>query len=381
MAESGYDIVVIGGGPAGAVASTSLAQAGYSVCLVERRAFPRETLCGEFLSHEVAAVVRDLGIDREFLSLGPSPITQFTLCPDHGPVVSEALGFTAFGLRRGAFDHLLLNTALKHGVHILQPTEAEAVNRVQDGFEVLCRQNENPLTLQSRWCVGAYGKSSPLDKRLGRSFAGSRTRLNGIKFHVPTASLPAMNAGEIRIYTGPGMYCGVNYVDGGIATICFLERRGVDALPPRARLRELMTANKHFRELIGEAAISAVDEAQLYGTGNIYFGARNLVEHGIFMVGDAGRVISPLAGDGIGMAMQGARLLANVLSNQRSSGSPLAALEREYCDEWERMFRARLHSAAALQRILFSGPLRRMASIVLALYPPLLRNAISKTRG
>jgi flavin-dependent dehydrogenase len=379
VAESACDIIVIGGGPAGATVSLQLARAGYSVCMVERRTFPRETLCGEFLSHEVVGIIRDLGIDREFFSLGPSPITRLTLCPDRGPMVSESLGFTAYGLKRGAFDQLLLNTAIRNGVHVLQPADAEKIIRNGEGFEIHYRMNDTPLTLQARWCIGAYGKTSPLDKRLRRPFAGARTRLNGIKFHVPSTALTGISADEIRIFTGPGMYCGVNHVDDGFATICFLERRSAQNVPPRGRLRELVAVNKHFADVMGRSAIAALDDAPVYGTGNIYFGTRDLVENGMFMVGDAGRVISPLAGDGIGMALQSAQLLG-ALFGERRPGPDARVLEAEYCRRWERMFNSRLRAAAALQRIMLSTPLRRLGIALLSISPSLLRAAIGMTR-
>jgi flavin-dependent dehydrogenase len=381
MADSAFDIIVIGGGPAGAMASLSLAQAGSSVCLVERRAFPRETLCGEFLSHEVIGIIRELGIENEFLQLGPTPITKFALCPERGPMVTESLGFTAYGLKRGAFDQYLLNMAIAHGVHVLQPAEAEAVVRRGNGFEVQCRLKETTRTLQSQWCVGAYGKTSPLDKSLHRPFAGTRTQLNGIKLHIPAAALVGMNTDEIRIYLGPDMYCGVNHVDGGIATLCFLERRTGDDVSPRARLRKLAAANKHFADIAGMQAMSAMDSALIYGTGNIYFGKRNVVEEGIFMVGDAAQVISPLAGDGIGMALQSAQLLGTLFYEHRRSGRDGNALEVEYRSQWERTFTSRLRAAAALQRIMLSTPLRRLGTTLLSLSPSLLRVAIRMTRS
>jgi flavin-dependent dehydrogenase len=381
MSESIFDIIVIGGGPAGAMASLTLAKAGYSVCLVERRAFPRETLCGEFLSHEVVDVIRDLGIENEFHSLGPTPISKFALCPDRGPMLSEPLGFTAYGLRRGAFDQFLLNAAIRQGVHVLQPADVELIVRRGGGFDVCCRLKDSIQTLQSQWCIGAYGKVSPLDKQLHRSFAGTRTQLNGIKFHVPSAALAGMSMDEIRIFTGPEVYCGINHVDSGIATICFLERRRGDDVSPRARLRELASANKHFACIVGESVMSAIDDAPIYGTGNIYFGKRNVVENGIFMVGDAAQVISPLAGDGIGMALQTGQLLGSLFREHRRSGLDAAALEVEYRRRWERTFRSRLCAAAGLQRISLSNPVRGFGTTLLSLFPSLLRVAISMTRG
>jgi len=381
MAELTFDIIVIGGGPAGATASLSFAQAGFSVCVLERRAFPRETLCGEFLSHEVIGIIRDLGLESEFLSLGPTPIRKFSFCPERGSMVSESLGFPAYGVKRGAFDQFLLNAAMKHGVHVRQPAEAEAVIRRGDGFEVRCRLDESTQTLQSRWCIGAYGKASPLDKSLHRPFAGTRTQLNGIKFHVPSAALAGMNADEIRIFTGPDVYCGVNHVGGGTTTICFLERRRGSDVSPRERLRDLAAANKYFAGVAGAALMSVIDEAPIYGTGNIYFGRRNVVENGIFMAGDAAQVISPLAGDGIGMALQSAQLLGTLFREHRQSGQSTTSLENEYRNRWRQTFSSRLRTAAVLQNIMLSTPLRHLGTSLLVLFPSLLEAAIGMTRS
>jgi flavin-dependent dehydrogenase len=381
MSDSEFDFVVIGGGPAGAMASLTLSGAGYSVCLIERRSFPRETLCGEFLSHEVTSILRDIGIEKEFLALSPTPISSFALCPEQGPIFSDLLGFPAYGLKRGAFDQLLLNTAASRGVRVLQPADAESVVHHKGGFEVHCRLKDSTKTLASRWCIGAYGKSTPLDKQLLRSFVGTRSQLNGIKFHVPSKMLEQSSAHEIRIFTGPGMYCGINHVDSGTATICFLERRGGEELSPRARLRELASANQHFAGTVRERLMQAIEAAPIYGAGNIYFGKRNVVENGMFMVGDAARVISPLAGDGIGMALQSAQLLGTLFREHRGAESDSKVMEGEYRRRWERMFTPRLRAAAAMQRVLLSGSFRGLGMTLLSFSPSLLQIAINLTRG
>jgi flavin-dependent dehydrogenase len=59
-----YDALVIGGGPAGATTALLLARAGWSVALVERKAFPRRKVCGEFISATSEPLLRDLGTCR-----------------------------------------------------------------------------------------------------------------------------------------------------------------------------------------------------------------------------------------------------------------------------------------------------------------------------
>jgi flavin-dependent dehydrogenase len=381
MTHLPVDIVVIGGGPAGAAAAVYTARAGYSVCLVERHSFPRETLCGEFLSHEAIAVLRDLDLEQEFLAMAPSHIDRFTLLPECGPPLSEPLGFSAYGMKRSRFDRMLLETARSHGVSIIQPAEVESVIRLEKGFEFLCRTPEGLHTVQGRWAIAAYGRSSPLDRQLKRPFARARTGLNGVKFHVPASTLADVRSDEILICIGPGIYCGINHVDGGSATICFLEQRSTIARSPRGRIREIVESNPGFARIVTPDALLAVEHAAIYGTGNIYFGPRSLVECGMLMVGDAARVIAPLAGDGIGMALQGAQLLGSIFEDERRNPKGRDALEQRYRYEWETLFKVRVRTALLVQRVLLSTRARRFASSILELAPSLLRTVLKMTRG
>src|SRR5688500_703104 len=57
-----YDAIIVGGGPAGASAAIDLASAGARVLVAERESFPREKLCGEFISPECLAHFGRLGV-------------------------------------------------------------------------------------------------------------------------------------------------------------------------------------------------------------------------------------------------------------------------------------------------------------------------------
>jgi flavin-dependent dehydrogenase len=58
--ETMHDLIVIGGGPAGTSAAITCARSGARVLLLERGRFPRQKVCGEFVSAESLALLADL---------------------------------------------------------------------------------------------------------------------------------------------------------------------------------------------------------------------------------------------------------------------------------------------------------------------------------
>ncbi|MCK9212103.1 MAG: FAD-dependent oxidoreductase [Ignavibacteriaceae bacterium] len=382
MSLENYDVAIIGGGPAGATAAIYLAEYGFKVCLFEKKNFPRETLCGEFLSKEVIEIIKELNLFDKFNSLHPNPINSFRFINGNGKELSANFKFTAYGLRRSAFDNLLLDAARERGVKVFQPYEISKIEKCDVDYKVSA-QNQNGLSidLQCKFVVAAYGKQNILDKTLNRSFAGQKSFLNGVKFHFPKTGLKNILPNEIRIYVSNGIYCGVNEVDNGTVTLAFLENRMTLKKSSRQNIIEFISMNESFKNIFVGNSFEQINELPAYGSGNIYFGEKNLVKNGIFMIGDAAGVIAPLAGDGIGMALQSAKLIASILVKSRKENLSAEETERFYKNSWRKLFKKRLILASFIQKILLQSKFRNMAVYVVKMFPSVLQKLIKVTRA
>jgi menaquinone-9 beta-reductase len=372
-----FDVGVIGGGPAGSFTSFLLAAEGYRVCLFEKKRFPRETLCGEFLSYEVSNHLKDAGLFEKFLDLDPNKITSFRLLSSGGKSLSAQLKFTAFGLKRSTFDSFLLTEAEAKGVTVYQPYSVTSVKKSGEQYLISA---DSPLSggieVKANRLIGAYGKSNPIDKMLRRGFSETSTPYNGVKIHLPFELFRSFNRSEIHIYTASDLYCGINCVNANVITVCFLEKRGIKDPPVKEKFILLRKNNPAFNEILKPEADKAIMQAKVYGTGSIYFGRKEPSDSGIYMAGDAAGMIAPLAGDGIGMALESAVLLREIFTKEINEDER----KEEYAEKWNRKFRRRIITAGLIQKIIFSEFLLDSGIKLLKIYPRSINSLIDYTR-
>src|SRR5260370_9625727 len=131
--------MVIGGGPAGSTAARLLAQAGWSVAVVEKTRFPRRKVCGEFISATSLPLVQDGGIGGEFFaSAGPEVGRVGLFARDGGlsspmPRVDGSCWGWGRALGRDRLDSLLLDAAVRAGAKLFQPWKLSDRRRTAAG--------------------------------------------------------------------------------------------------------------------------------------------------------------------------------------------------------------------------------------------------------
>jgi len=378
MNSKKFDIGIIGGGPAGSSTAVILCKKGYSVCIIEKKSFPREVLCGEFISKEVVEFLIENSLYEEFLKLNPNRINSFRFSGENGKDLCASLKFPAYGIKRSKLDNFLISKARENGAEIFQPAEVKEIIKQTDGYKLKMKSGiKDEIIINSKIVIAAYGKQNILDKYSGRDFYRDKSKLNGVKFHIDKTYFASFNSEEIQIFTGQGIYCGLNAVDNNTITLCFLEKRNKFQYSPKEILLRLSQQNKKFHALFNQNFFDSIDKFQVYGTGNIYFGKRDIVNEGIFYIGDAAGVIAPIVGDGIGIAVQSARLVSDILCRnnlvQETTGN-------EYKKEWRNKFLRRMLIAGTIQKIVLNNYIRNPGIRMISFFPGVLSTIIKYTR-
>jgi flavin-dependent dehydrogenase len=164
--SSMYDVIVIGGGPAGSTAANLLAQAGVSVLVIEREVFPRFHI-GESLLPCDLAVFRRLGFDPAaagFLYKAGAEFLDERIGGHREYVFADALAGTpdhAYQVERATFDHLLLRRAEEAGARVHQGERATDVAFGEDGVTV----STDRASYRARYVIDATGQDAMLGRR------------------------------------------------------------------------------------------------------------------------------------------------------------------------------------------------------------------------
>ncbi|TMB42651.1 MAG: NAD(P)/FAD-dependent oxidoreductase [Deltaproteobacteria bacterium] len=345
------EVVVIGGGPAGSVASTVLADAGHRVVVLERERFPRYHV-GESLLSATLPILDAIGatpaIERHgflrkpggtFLWGRQAEPWSFWFREDPGGRPH------AFHVLRSEFDQLLVENARTRGADVL---EAHTVTAVETGGPTpvvsVERAGGMRLTLTPRFVIDASGQTALIGRaeRL-RRFDEFFKNLAIFGYFRGAERLPGELANHILSAAfADGWFWYIPLHDGTMS---------VGAVVDTRRWREAARCNPEgtYRGLIARcpAIATRLRSATLVSPVRIIrdysYDSARFTGPGYLLAGDAACFIDPVFSTGVHLAclagFLGGRAVHAILAGEASEADALAAYEQTYRGAFERYLR------------------------------------------
>jgi flavin-dependent dehydrogenase len=323
------EVLVVGGGPAGASTASALAREGVDVLVLDKAKFPRDKVCAEYLSPQASRILSDMGVLAKVDASGPAHLRGMRVSAPNGEVAvgefASNHGFSGFrdtglAIRRTILDEIVLRGAEAAGARVEESTRVtdlirDAGGRVT-GVSVM-RSDGEIQSLRARYVVGADGLRSVVGRRLDL-VRTSRIWPRRIAFVAHYRNVAGVSdIGELHVDYGG--YFGLVDVGGG--------KINVAVVVPQSRAQQLGDDKTGFferwiasRPHLAERFAGAERITPVRATGPFATVSRRPWAPGAALVGDAADFFDPFTGEGIYSALRGGELLAPYLIEALARG-------------------------------------------------------------
>src|SRR5262245_4002489 len=380
-----YDVIIIGAGPAGSTVSTLLARSGLRALLLEKSRFPREKLCGEFITPECLNVFDRLGVSERIFDAGATIIKEWALIAPDGRGVSVPMKWIAdghqhaIGISRARMDLILLERAREAGVDVREGFHVSPKFDRENGLSFIegKADGENVERFSAPVVIDASGRNGAFSNQIAQQTSRlGGSRLFGCKVHLRAVD-GMRELGELFFYRDG--YGGMCDVENGRTNLCFITTEATlrEAKGDREKLLDLtMRLNPAARRRLRNAET----DGEWLGTGPITYGRMRPVP-GIISIGDAGAFIDPFTGSGILLALSSGELAAEAISQAFSAGvSDVDVIAKRYELLHRAKFGWRFRACAMLRAAAFSPTARNALVTAMTRWRPLTKLIAQSTR-
>jgi halogenation protein CepH len=349
-----YDVIVVGGGPAGSTVSTLVSKAGHRVLLLEKEKFPRYQIGESLLPATVHGVVPILGVEDEVAEAGFTVKRGGTFKWGKSPepwtfefAVSRRMpGPTSFAyqVERMKFDDILLRNARKHGVEVREESPVVKVISDEDGRVCGVRYRDSGGEIHevsARYVVDSSGNTSRLFGAAGaeRHYSPFFRNLALFGYFEGGGRLPAPNSGNILSVAfehGWFWYIPLTPELTSVGAVVHQESADLVQGDPDKAMRRFIDACPLIKEKLANA--TRVTEGP-YGSYRVRkdwsYCNSQFSGPGMVLVGDSACFVDPVFSSGVHLATYGGMLAA------RSINACLAGTvdEKEAFAEFEQRYR------------------------------------------
>ncbi len=335
------DVLVVGGGPAGATISALLAERGRDVVMMEKSHHPRFHI-GESLLPANVKLFDRLGVRDRIEAIGMPKWGVEFVSPDHGRrsfvEFAEAWDKSmpyAWQVRRSEMDELLFRNAAAKGARTLEGHRVREVAFDAEGATLQVELDDGTRqTWRTKFLVDASGRDTLLANHFKCKQKNPHHNSSALYGHFTGAQrLEGKLEGNITIlWFDHGWFWFIPLADGttSIGAVCwpyYLKSRNKQPLPEF--FRDTIALCPELAKRLEHAVL--VDDA-VYATGNYAYSSTHSSGERYLMLGDAYAFIDPVFSSGVYLAMQsgfeGADTVETALDRPRAYASARRRFDR-----------------------------------------------------
>jgi geranylgeranyl reductase family protein len=372
------DVVVVGAGPAGAATAIFLAEHGWSVTLVDKAAFPRPKICGEYLSPEAARILDRLGVLKAVDQGGARPLRGMKIVAPDGtaleglyPTTGRWRGYRdhALAFPREALDRILVDRARGLPIDVRERHRVTGLRQEAGMVTGVCAQDARgqDSEIAARLVVGADGRASVVARALGLLRPHRLRRLALIQHVSGLADIE--DRGEI--YLDPPDYAILNPVAPGLVNLGLVVPLA-HARPFARRLETFFAARLRQLRHLAPRLEGMRAEGRLMAMGPLAYRVEEPRVGGVMLVGDAAGFYDPFTGEGLFTALRSAELLAETAHAALGRGDLSARALAAYASRRRGELAGKSRVTRALQFLIRHRRLSCFAARALAGRPALL---------
>ena len=340
-AERHCEVFVIGCGPAGSTISAMLAKKGRDVAVVDKDRHPRFHI-GESLLPLNMPILQELGVWDDLNRIGIRKDAAEFESHAHGKTVrfefSQAFDKRwphAYQVRRSEFDHMLLCNAADKGARVFEGARVTAVDfgnlaGNEDTIVMLKLEDDSLQTWRTRFLVDASGRDTFLSDRFGIKRKNKKHASAAIFGHFRNARRNEGSAeGNITIiWFQHGWFWFIPLKDGttSVGAVCWPAYMKTRTTDPTTFFMQTIALAPEVAGRLANAELTAPVTA----TGNYSYYSERMTGDGYLMVGDAWAFIDPVFSSGVYLAMNSAKLGADVVDAVLTNPTRAPVLYRQF---------------------------------------------------
>lgn len=378
------DVLIIGGGPAGSMAATKLAQQNIGVVLLEKQKFPRHTV-GESLIPHFWKFTDEMNISEAIQNEGfIKKAGGATLWDGSMRTVSFAdYGHKLPGLHveRDRFDEILLNQAKRTGASVFENVQVVNVNLQSDKNSVTYRHKDSQFdeVIEAKYVIDASGQNAIVAKQKGLREFDENFRFQAFYGYFDRSDY-INRAGTISHFESRFEDVPLSFISGTedwgwVWHLILKEKVSVGALIPKSQMEKFKKDGNsiedrylnHIRKtpLTEELLSSANLISNVYSIKDYAYHPKEFVIENCFLAGDAAAFADPINSEGVTMSLYGGFLASYAISN--------ALKNSKRADFYKQIYSDTLLSRSQLFQLL-SYPVKKMPAHLIKSCKDILKN-------